>query len=131
GAGGVLEVPSRGRAERRGGLLRPSHARGRSLGIRVRLIGAGDLRGLGHSVTSDEQERGERDHQQDEAVSQPIRDPARVEDAREDAIAKAVDRYRDEERDPNARYDVRQVLGKWTLNDATRRGQGAARLEHL
>src|SRR5207249_2677880 len=49
----------------------------------------------------------------------------------EDAVPEAVHHRRDEERDPDLVDDPRQVLGQRALDRAARRGQRAARLEHL
>src|SRR2546422_5128993 len=83
------------------------------------------------SVTSDEQEREQGDHEHDEAVPQSVRDLPGVQDSREDAVPEAVHDRRDEERDPDLVDDPRKVLGQRALDGAARRGQRAARLEHL
>src|SRR2546430_1833575 len=90
--------------------------------------------GLGHSLTSDDQEREDADHEQDEAVSESVRDLSRVEDAGQDAVPEAVDDDRDEERDLHVVHDLRQVVGQGTRTGeraARPRLQGPARFQHL
>src|SRR5881409_1354551 len=135
------EVPLLDRVEGRGGaaLLLLVHAvehplRFLAVGappVRVLRLRVVPLRGLGHSVTSDEQEREEGDHEHDEAVPQPVRDLPGVQDSGEDAIPEAVHDRRDEEGDSDLIDNPRKIFGQRALDGAARRGQRAARLEHL
>src|SRR5438876_650381 len=55
--------------------------------------------GLGHSFTSDDQEREHGDHEHGEAVPEAIRDLPRVEAAREDTVPECMHDHGHEERD--------------------------------
>src|SRR5437660_8805561 len=97
-------------------------------------LGINLLRGLAHSHTSDDQEREHADDEQDEAVTEPVRDLPRIEDAGKDTVPEAVHDNRDEERDLDVVDDRRQVVGEGARagERATRSGfQGAARFQHL
>src|SRR5207302_912360 len=83
-------------------------------------LGINLLRGLAHSHTSDDQEREHADDEQDEAVSEPVRDLPRVEDAGKDTVPDAVHDDRDDPLDHRGLHAGRKESKRLRRGNAPR-----------